>query len=245
MIIISSGMQKAGSASYFNLCNDLLIAAGFQDTRKLRSKYGFGFFMSKVNCNIGPPRAYKLAWLSLPHWLGDSFVVKTHEAPTSSVRILLKTEIVKSSYIFRDPRDVALSLFDHGERLRVRKKISNTKFDHITSIDSAIRFTSKLLPIWSEWTRLNNVLIVRFESYIKNLTREAMRFCQHVDLDLSHEKLMDTVSRYDINRSEHKEGPQFTHFNVGKVGRWKEVMSDDQKIMCEDLYGDYLASMGY
>ena len=42
MIILSTGMPRAGSGWYYNLTNDLIIAAGYQDGHKIRQRYHLG-----------------------------------------------------------------------------------------------------------------------------------------------------------------------------------------------------------
>jgi hypothetical protein len=42
MIILSTGMPRAGSGWYYNLTNDLIIAAGYQDGHNMRQRYSLG-----------------------------------------------------------------------------------------------------------------------------------------------------------------------------------------------------------
>ena len=53
MIVISAGVHKAGSGLYFNLTNDLLIAAGMQDVREVKKEHGLADLLKNYNCNIG------------------------------------------------------------------------------------------------------------------------------------------------------------------------------------------------
>ena len=245
MIVISAGMQKAASASCFNLTNGLLMAAGYEDVRILRRRFAWGFFMSKVNCNVGPLRAYKMAWMSLPHWLGQSFVVKTHERPGIWARLWMRLGAVRATYIYRDPRDVAVSLFEHGERLRRDSMDSRTRFDQLDTLDKAIRFTGTLLPIWKEWTELPDVLAFRFEDYTADMMRAADRLNLHLRLKLDEVAFRHVVSRIQPEGMNPREASSSVHMHSGKAGRWLARMTDAQKELCQELFGPHLRRMGY
>ncbi len=52
MLVLSVGIPKSGSGWYFNLKNDLLIAAGHQDVRDIRKKFNLESCMKYYNCNM-------------------------------------------------------------------------------------------------------------------------------------------------------------------------------------------------
>jgi hypothetical protein len=245
MIVISAGMQKAATATFFNLTNDLLKEAGKSDIRELRNIYRFDFFMTEVNCNIGPLRAYKLAWLSIPHWLGKSFVVKTHNAPSIYARMTMNLGITRATYIYRDPRDVALSLYEHGERLRRQGFSSRTQFDSLQTLEQAIYFTQSLLPTWEKWARLINVYIVRFEDFYKNMRSQVGGLIDHLGLELDSNQIDEVVARYDFRGTHPSEIHHSTHYHHGESGRWREYMTKEQIKLCRETFSDYLDVMGY
>jgi hypothetical protein len=244
LIVISAGMQKAASASYFNLTNGLLVAAGNEDVHTLRRRFGLGFFMSAVNCNVGPLRAYKLAWLSLPLGLGQSFVVKTHETPSVWARLWMRMGVARATYIFRDPREVALSLFDHGERLRREGRASLTQFQQLDSLDRAIVFTGRLLPIWRAWTQLPGVLAVRFEDYTHDLPQEAVRLSRHLGLTLDDTAVRQVAERLAPTAAVAATASKL-HLHSGRGGGWSERMTKAQIETSQKVFGSYLALMGY
>ena len=53
MIVISAGMQKSGSAYLYNIINDLLIASGYKDARKIKAEHDLNNIMQWHNNNIG------------------------------------------------------------------------------------------------------------------------------------------------------------------------------------------------
>ena len=101
MIVVSAGMQKSGTSWYFNLTNDLLIAGGYQDIHVIRQKFRLHSILRYPNCNIGQLNLSKLGLLTIPHFCGNKFVVKTHKAPSKSLHYLMSLKIIKATYIYR------------------------------------------------------------------------------------------------------------------------------------------------
>ena len=101
MIVFSAGMQKSGTAWYFNLTNDLLSKAGYQDTRSLRDRFGLNDFLLHHNCNIGELCGSKLKHLEALHNAGFTFAVKTHSGLTEKLKELIKKGVAKITYIYR------------------------------------------------------------------------------------------------------------------------------------------------
>ena len=120
MIVLSAGMQKSGTAWFFNITNDMLIAAGFDDVRKIREQFGLQSILLYHNCNIEDLAAKKMSRVIIPHNQGHTFVVKTHSGPSPSLLSLISENIIKAAYIYRDPRDVVLSVMDHGQNQKQR-----------------------------------------------------------------------------------------------------------------------------
>jgi hypothetical protein len=238
-------MQKAGSAWLFNMTNDLMRAAGGQDIRRLRSRYLLGPIMTRVNCNMGSLRALKLAWVSLPHLLGNSYVVKTHEGPTPAALWIIGRGLMRATYIYRDPRDVALSVFRHGKRLREAGIASDTGFDRIDSMQAAIRFAAGRIPIWHAWKSSARALMIRYEDLRADTEGEVSRLCEVLDLDLDAGAIRAVVERYQAKGSGQDRPAKRLHFDKGTSGRWREEMTQGQVALCDRLFGDHLTEMGY
>ena len=112
MIILSAGMPRAGSGWFYNLTNDLVIAAGNQDGHQIRKKYRLGRFLTEVNCNIGALSTKRLIPILIPSTLGNTFVIKTHAGPTPLALRLIQDGTIRPTYIYRDPRDAMLSAYE-------------------------------------------------------------------------------------------------------------------------------------
>ena len=245
MIVLSARMQKAGTAWYFNLTNDMLIAGGNDDARAVRTRYRLQRFMTEANCNIGRTSLQKLLAVSWPALLGRSYVLKTHERPTRPAAAMLRLGVLKATYIYRDPRDVVVSIYEHGERLRRENAVSATGFDRLDTYEAAIEFVDQRLPIWRAWTEFPRALLVRYEKLVADPLGECQRLANHLGLDLAHETPDGIVNRYSAARASLDRPPHPLHFNKGVSGRWRETLSSTTSKLCEARFGPYHSAMGY
>jgi hypothetical protein len=244
VIVLSAGMQKAGTAWYFNLTNDLLVAAGHADVRRLRSQFRLQRFMTAANCNIGRPTTARMLAVGLPHLLGKTYVVKTHESPTAGVAAATKLGMMRASYIYRDPRDVVVSVYEHGERIRSSGADSATGFDKLETVESAIEFVAERLKSWRAWVSLPGTLIVRYEHLRADPLRECERLVGFLGLTLPADAIPNTVHRYSAERASAGDTPHPLHFHRGTSGRWRERLTPAQAEQCERRFADYLVEMG-
>jgi hypothetical protein len=247
MIVLSAGMPKAGSGWYFNLTNDLLIAAGHRDVREIRQEFHLQSILRHHNCNIGAPNRWKLLRTIVPHLLGHSYTVKTHGRPTSTLHLLLYTNVVRTTYIHRDPRDVVISAFEHGEKLRERGETHT--FAKYTSIKASISIVAnEYLATSDAWTTCSQampsrVLITRYEDLVANTLDELNRLADFLALcappDSLH-KIADTYQSVD-GRAD----GEALHFNKGTVGRFRSLMTPEELELSRLRFGSYLRRMGY
>jgi hypothetical protein len=245
VIVLSAGMQKAGSAWFFNMTNDLMQAAGHADIRRLRPRYLLSPIMTRANCNMGTLPAIKLAWVSLPLLFGNSYVVKTHEAPTRTALFMIDRGLMRATYIYRDPRDVAVSLFRHGERIRREGIRSDTGFDRLESMEAAIRFASRRIPVWQAWRDSGRALMFRYEDLRAEPAAEVARLLDYLHLPLQQAEVSCVVERYWVGEGRRAPGVGGLHFDKGISGRWRKEMTAGEIDLCERLFGDRLVEMGY
>lgn len=243
MIVISVGMQKAGSGLYFNLTNDLLAAAGMQDVREIKEKHGLTGLLKHYNCNIGDLGENNLQPLLPIHESGNSFVVKTHRGPTAFVKKLMKKGVVKITCIYRDPRDVVLSVMDHGKKLRNNGE--NHPFAScFTTTDTVSRVKSWLDTGIMEWLKLKDILCVKYEQLIEKPIREIERLCEFFGIDYSHIDLQELYANYSSGNLDDSL-KDYLHFNVGKAGRFRFAMVEEDVALCNRHFAKYYKKLDY
>jgi hypothetical protein len=236
-------MLKAGSSWFFNLINDLVIEAGHQDGREIRQRFRLHKFLTASDCTSRTLRIHRLAAISIPHWFGNTYSIKTAGKPTLAVKLAIDLGIMKAAFILRDPRDVTLSLYDHGEWIRRENIPSRTGFDALTTIEKAMDVALYNAQLWEMWDRSGRAIFVRYEDLLEDPVEQMLRVSSHVGIKVPEEKLRTIVKRYQASNRSNWE--QDLHFNVGVAGRWRENLSPAQQEKAQGLFKEYLPRMGY
>ena len=240
MIVLSVGMPRAGSGWHYNLIHDLMQTTGCSDARDIRVKYGLQKILTEVNNNIGVLSARRLGMVAIPALMGNTFVIKAHAGPTGASRLLQSLGLLRTTYIYRDPRDAMLSAFDYGQR--ALSKGRPNAFSHLTDFQKSLDFIMEYVRIWEKWMKEKNVLIARYEDLLTNYDEEVRRLVGFLKLDGSRPGVQKVIEAY---RPGAADGQQGLHFYKGKIGRFRESYSaEEQKVLSEKL-GASLKGMRY
>jgi len=240
MIVLSVGMPRAGSGWHYNLIHDLMKTGGCADAREIREKYGLQGILTEVNSNIGVLSPRRLALVTVPALLGNTFVIKAHAAPTTWSRLLSRLGLLRMTYIYRDPRDAMLSAYEFGQRALAKGRPN--AFSHLIDFEKSLAFMEEYVRIWQKWQAEKNVLIARYEDLLRNYDLEAARLVEFLGLDGSRPEVREVIERY---RPAKAEGQQGLHFHKGRIGRFREAYSADEQAILADRFGPYLKKMGY
>lgn len=240
MIVLCVGMPRAGSGWHYNLIHDLMATTGCADARDIRARFHLEKVLTEVNCNIGVLSPRRLAMVSLPALLGNTFVIKAHSGPTAASRLLAGLGLLRITYIYRDPRDAMLSAFNYGQR--ALDKGRPNAFSHLTDFDRTLDFITEYVHIWEAWMRQKNVLISRYEDLLTNYEVESARVVKYLGLDANRPEVGKVIESY---RPGHAEGQQGTHFFKGQIGRFRKSYSPEQQQVMVNRLGAYLSRMGY
>ena len=240
MIILAVGMPRAGSGWHYNMVHDLMKTAGAADAREIRERYHLESILTEVNCNIGVLSARRLAMVSVPALMGNTFVIKAHAGPTISSRLLQRLGLLRITYIYRDPRDAMLSAYEYGQRA-LHKGRPNA-FSHLTDFQKSMDFILDYVRIWERWMQEKDVLVIRYEDLLMEYDREIRRLMEFLRLDESRLEVRAVVDAYRPGASE---GQQGLHFYKGKIGRFREAFDAAQQPILAEKLGPYLGRMGY
>ncbi|HXF86579.1 MAG TPA: sulfotransferase domain-containing protein [Anaerolineales bacterium] len=240
MIILSVGMPRAGSGWHYNLIHDLMQTTGCADARDIREKYHLQSILTEVNCNIGVLSVRRLAMVSLPALMGNTFVIKAHAGPTVASRFLQRLGLLRITYIYRDPRDAMLSAYEYGQR--ALQKGRPNAFSHLTDFQKSLDFIMDYVRIWEKWMKEKDVLVARYEDLLTNYDNEVRRLLEFLRLDGSRPEVQKVIEQY---RPGAAEGQQGLHFYKGKIGRFREAYTPEQQAILREKLGPYLPKMGY
>jgi hypothetical protein len=242
MIILSVGMPRAGSGWHYNLVHDLMETTGCDDAREIREKYSLQGILTDVNCNIGVLSARRLIMVTRPALMGHTFVIKAHSAPTVWARALIQGGLMRTTYIYRDPRDAMLSAFDYGKRVLEKQGRPNA-FSHLTDFNKTLDFFTEYVQGWEKWMQVPGVLKARYEDLLQAYDQEAGKLVRFLDVNLADEAVKAVVEKYRPGGE--VQGQQGTHFFKGQVGRFRERYSVEEQRILVEKFGRYLEKMGY
>src|SRR5919205_4637954 len=235
MIVLAVGMPRAGSGWHYNLVHDLMKTTGCADARDIREHYRLQNILTEVNCNIGVLSARRLALVTLPALLGNTFVIKAHAGPTSASRFLQRLSLLRITYIYRDPRDAMLSAYDYGQR--AIKKGRPNAFSHLTDFHKSVDFIIDYIRIWEKWLKEKDVLIERYEDLLTDYNSEVARLVRFLKLDGNKLEVQKVIESY---RPGAAEGQQGLHFYKGRVGRFRESYSPEERAILNEKLEAYL-----
>ncbi len=251
MIVVSASMPKSGSAWLYNMTQDLLLVAGNRRAQQLREERGLGPWLRGPNCSVVNLRDSTLR--KLAEAVGDTqtIAVKTHRAPTAALRRRLAAGEVRATYVYRDPRDVVVSLLDHGRRLRSEGRAKRIwgigpyrSYAKLRTVRQALLYMRlKVIPIWRAWVGTPGVLLVRYEDLKGRTDAELRRVAEYLGVDLAQEQISRIVEAYRPERLA-TAGRRY-HLNRGTSGRFRTELSPPELVLCTKRLGSSLAAMGY
>ncbi len=240
MVILSVGMVKAGSAWLWNMTNDLLVSAGFDDARKCRETFRLQRVTSEANCNIGDPTTKRMLFAMYPSLLfGRSYVLKTHSGPTTITRWLMRMNLLKVTHLRRDLRDVILSALDHGQRSR-DKGIQNP-FVVYDSLDVAIPLAKRQAERWRAWKAVPGVFYMSYEDLLEDPQRILRQMADYLGVMATDDALENIVEKYAGGKTMSGK----LHYNKGVAGRYRQTFSAEELEKIELQIGPDLLQMGY
>ncbi len=240
MIVLSVGMPRAGSGWHYNLIHDLMKTTGCADAREIREQYRLQGILTEVNCNIGVLSLRRLVMVAVPALAGVTFVIKAHAGPTIWSRLLSTTGLLRTTYIYRDPRDAMLSAYEYGQR--ALEKGRPNAFSHLSDFEKSLAFMQEYVRIWEKWQAEKGVLVARYEDLLQDYDAESARLAEFLQLDGSRPEIQEVIEEYRPGKAE---GQQGLHFYKGKIGRFRESYSAEQQAILVEQFGSYLQKMGY
>ncbi len=242
MLIISAGIQKSGSGYFYNIINALLVESGKGvDARSLKEDKNLDTIMQWHNNNIGKLTFLKLIRLWIISIKHGTFVVKTHEGPNKSAGLLNTLGFVRIVYSYRDPRDVLLSVIDHGNK--ILDQGDNHTFAKILDFDKAIDSIHGWLRIWKCYNDMTGALTIKYEDMMEDTTAGIKILEEFLDISIDSKQRKNILWKFSKDNSNgYRKG---MHFNKAIPFRYKTEMSKEEKDKCSDSFREYIKLMNY
>ena len=218
LIYFSYGMTKCGTTLAFHMVSEALAQAGYEQHRLPAHLIGPN---KKLNFgqHFSDDQAAEL-WEAVQA-IGHPIAIKTHTRPDPAVVRLIQNGQAIAHACYRDPRDMALSMLDHGQRARAKGKPAFAEIETLEDAKSGIRNQCDSL---TAWLRLPNILPLDFEDIAFDMQTTAQRILNQLGIAGDPEEIVNKVL-----------DGRFTQFNKGISQRHKSEMSplDDRKFASE------------
>ena len=187
MIYFSYGMTKCGTTLAFHMVSEALAQAGFEQHRLPahligpNKKLNFGQHFTDDQTDE--------LWAAVRS-IGHPIVIKTHTRPDPAIVRLIQNGQAIAHACYRDPRDMALSMLDHGIRAREAGKPAFAEIETLEDAKSGIRNQCDSL---TAWLRLPNILPLDFEDIAFDMQTTVQRILDQLDISGDPEKIVAKV----------------------------------------------------
>ncbi len=248
MLIVSGGLQKSGSGWLYNILHDLLKLQYGYDSRKIKTIYSLEEFLIDDNNFVPKLNAQSAEALAKPLHEGKVIIIKTHNYPDISFFNYMQKyhlmDKVKLLYSMRDPRDVVMSVIDHGKVQTDHPRMSFAK-----NIKKGVMIVFDYLIKAEEWLINNNAVKIKYETLNENTLETIINLNTLLELGIDIEVIQTVVKYYDKNNMEDNESIEKSfdriHFNKAKSFRYKEEMNNTDLELCNRFFNYYIQAMKY
>ena len=191
---------------------------------------------------------------------------KTHLNPTQeNLECILRNEVEKVVITYRDLRDVAIA---RCHRLTEFPNVKVPGDPHFVDYKTLDRekimhhnfevIVSAYIPWIREWLEIANknpesYHIVKFENLKKDTKGEFQKVLNFYDINLPEKKIEEIVEAAKGRRNVRKNmaaarilpSGYSSNFRSGKIGNWRDELTNSQIDKCKTLLGPILIELGY
>ena len=221
MIYICYGITKSASTFLYQLTEESFRTAGRKIIRlgpPLRASDSVENYFNFINVDL-LSEIQDLA-------KGRDIVLKTHGPPLAGIADLVTSGDILASASIRDPREIALSMIDHGHRSRQWKSVRFSEFVHV---DDTLNALDIQIGIFQSWANIKGVKTFTYNDICYDSASVVRGIASHIDAEVDADKVLNKF----------KSKTTIGQFSKGKALRYTELSSEDQDIFLErytDLY---------
>lgn len=233
MIVFSYGMPKSASTFIYQIIKEILDLNGYS-----RAKFAVNMAPNKAN----PYQEFE-SISDIQSFESDvpaefPFLIKTHSNLSDDMSEYLNSSRNIAFATYRDPLDIAISLYDVG--VNERKKPVNERrasFASILTMDDAIARLPVIVEGSKGWLESDFVTKISYESVcndIEGVFEQVTNTLSNSGLDITNVDKETVLSKFLSNKKS-----KIGEFNVGGVGRWKGKLSHEQVDYICNKYSDF------
>ncbi|MBX2854070.1 MAG: hypothetical protein KTR21_03725 [Rhodobacteraceae bacterium] len=216
MIVLSYGMTKSASSFAWLVLKEILRLGGARpiDLSPLARHHA-----SSIDF-VDPVDEPELKLVEIESG-GRSVVVKTHSAISDYVAVLVQRRPTIIFLSHRDPRDIALSLMDHGARSRAS---GGEDFAECLDHDSTTPMVAEQVRRLMTWVRAQDVqpysVYVDYDALCFDTEATLVKMIERLEPGLREPVCADYVAASFHDKS------RIPQFNKGAPRRWEREMSE-------------------
>lgn len=236
MFVLSIGMQKSASLLLTRYTINLIRSA-FPSNGQLEFE---GLIRDGVLQGVGcfpwggwERKGELLCDLAEKH---GPFVVKSHTPLTQPIERLIAAG-AKATFTMRDPRDILLSLVDHGALNKAR---GGGVFEEHTTVANTLPKVMEICVCAYTWSQSDLPCIFRYRDLVSQAHVEIARLARFLGIDTDQKTIDAIVEKERCKREKGKDC-----FNTGLLTRFRDEMSSDDIKLCNDTLGFYIKELGY
>jgi len=219
LIYLSYGMTKSGSTLAYQLARTAMQCAGMEQPLlkidALRETKTINFIEQLEEWRLQ-------ALLDEARALGHAIVVKTHTRPDQPiVRALLEQGLAIGHAVYRDPRDMALSMLDHGARSR---KSGTREFSEFNSIASTLPNLRHQVETLAQWLRLPNIIPLYYDDLAFNTAAPTRKILKQLNIQLNPAHIAEIV--LDTGHTNKNVGAPARHTKQMSVGTAADIAAE-------------------
>lgn len=225
MIYICYGMTKSASTFLYQLTEESFRLAGMAPVRlgpPFRPRGSVDNYFDRIDAALLQRIAGEIP-------AGGSIVLKTHAAPTPEVAERIADGEILASATLRDPREIALSMVDHGRRAR---RWRNASFAEIATPLDAFASLDNQVESCRRWAEIPGVALFLYNELCFETVESLDRLHRQIGLSIDAEQVMRPFrSRFGIGQ-----------FSKGVALRYREMPEQQQQLFLERyaaFYADF------
>lgn len=222
-LYLSYGVTKTGSTLAFELVRAILEQAGADQSRlpdgAVTPGHNINFFAGTVSDQV--QRALEAA-----AGRGGLVAVKTHGRPESGARAAARRGRLIGHVVFRDPRDIVLSMLDAGARAR---EAGARAFSEIVTLDDALRTLERQVSRMNAWLELPGMMPLLYDRFAFDLPRSIRQLAGQLGVEADPDAVMAVVET------------RFTQRNKAVPSRHEQEMDPADQRRVLERFGDVYA----
>lgn len=226
MIYICYGITKSASTFLYQMTEEVFRAAGRPVVR-----LGAPFRKSDSVENYFNFIDHDLLGEIERHVGGGDIVLKTHGPPRGEVASLVTAGKVLASASIRDPREIALSMIDHGARSR---RWRNKPFSEFVTVADTLNSVDIQLGCFREWAIVEPVKIFTYNEICYDSAAVIRAIANQIGAAIDVENIL----------AKFRDKGVIGQFSKGKALRYSEMSPGDQAVFLE-RYAELYASHAF